>query len=95
MTRGRIEPPDADAKEYWTYKPGVNNPPWFIRASHKLMWFRGRKDEEGEGEGSEAGMESEKELVEVVGRAGSRNTSRGETGVEGKGCGSVREIIRT
>jgi AGZA family xanthine/uracil permease-like MFS transporter len=63
VTRGKIQPPDADLAEYWTYKPG-GNPPWFIKAAQGKLWRRGRfsdMDAHSVGEGTEA---SEKELVE-------------------------------
>ena len=67
MSGGRIEPPDADMAEYWTYKPG-GNPPWFLRAAQGTLWTMGRfasVDEDGQSvaAGTEA---SEKELVEGV-----------------------------
>ncbi len=63
LSNGRIEPPDADAAEYWTYKPG-GTPPWFIRAAQGKLW-NGMPGVFG-GEGSIAGRTeaSEKELVE-------------------------------
>jgi hypothetical protein len=43
---GRIVPPDADAAEYWTYKPG-GHPPWFIRAVHGRLWRTGSYEDVG------------------------------------------------
>jgi AGZA family xanthine/uracil permease-like MFS transporter len=85
---GRIVPPDADAKDYWTYKSGGNYPPWFIRVTHKAMWFRGKGTDECK-EGSDGGMasESEKEMVEGASRVGSSD-ERKENGAE-----SVIEIV--
>jgi adenine/guanine/hypoxanthine permease len=33
ISRGRIQPPDADLQEYWTWKPKGGHAPWFIRAA--------------------------------------------------------------
>jgi AGZA family xanthine/uracil permease-like MFS transporter len=65
VTRGKVQPPDADLAEYWTYKPG-GNPPWFIKAAKGQLWGIGRfgsmdRDCQSVAEGTEA---SEKELVE-------------------------------
>jgi AGZA family xanthine/uracil permease-like MFS transporter len=72
---GRIVPPDADAAEYWTYKPG-GHPPWFIRAVHGGLWRAGSYDDVGaearsvfDDQGTEA---SAKELVEINGKGGTR-----------------------
>ncbi|RDW71042.1 hypothetical protein BP6252_07605 [Coleophoma cylindrospora] len=31
VSKGRIQPPDADSAEYWTYKPHGGVAPWFVR----------------------------------------------------------------
>jgi AGZA family xanthine/uracil permease-like MFS transporter len=46
-TGGRIQPLDADAAEYRTYKPGGGTPPWFIRASQGRWWKTGVFEEVG------------------------------------------------
>ena len=46
VSRGRIEPPDYDNKEYWTPKPTGGSAPWFIRAAHRSYWVHGRVDGE-------------------------------------------------
>ncbi|KAG9230500.1 xanthine/uracil permease family protein-like protein [Amylocarpus encephaloides] len=38
LSGGRIQPPDADNAEYWTYKPSDEHPPWFIRATKGQLW---------------------------------------------------------
>lgn len=63
VTRGKIQPPDADLAEYWTYKPGGNQP-WFIKVTQGKLWNKGRfnnMDGQSVAGGTEA---SEKELVE-------------------------------
>ncbi|PMD20468.1 xanthine/uracil permease family protein-like protein [Hyaloscypha hepaticicola] len=67
ISGGRIEPPDADMAEYWTYKPG-GSPPWFLRAAQGKLWTQGRfASVDGDGQSVAAGTEaSEKELVEGV-----------------------------
>jgi AGZA family xanthine/uracil permease-like MFS transporter len=67
-----IEPPNADAAEYWTYKPGGTSAPWFIRAAQGKLWAKNEggtfADVDAEvrsiGGRTEA---SEKELVESPG----------------------------
>ena len=75
VTRGSIEPPDADVAEYWTYRPG-GNPPWFIKAAQGKLWRNGKftnMDNQSLAGGTEA---SEKELVEgVATRVRTRDTS--------------------
>jgi AGZA family xanthine/uracil permease-like MFS transporter len=69
---GRIVPHDADSAEYWTYKPG-GHPPWFIRAIHGQLWRTGSYDDVGAEARSEHGTEaSGKELVEGIGKGGTR-----------------------
>jgi AGZA family xanthine/uracil permease-like MFS transporter len=78
VSRGKIQPPDADLKEYWTYKPG-GQLPWFIRTAQGKLWFRSQGEgvwaetagegnwRQGSGSGSAAGTEaSEKELVDMA-----------------------------
>ena len=65
ITRGRIQPPDADNAEYWTYKPAGSIPPWFIRAAHGKLWRLGRSYEVDEI--SVGSLATDKELVEGVG----------------------------
>jgi AGZA family xanthine/uracil permease-like MFS transporter len=43
VTRGMIEPPDADLKEYWTIRPGGGQLPWFLRVKEAKIWFGERK----------------------------------------------------
>ncbi|RDW83456.1 hypothetical protein BP5796_04947 [Coleophoma crateriformis] len=31
ISKGRVQPPDADSAEYWTYKPHGGVAPWFVR----------------------------------------------------------------
>jgi AGZA family xanthine/uracil permease-like MFS transporter len=69
VSRGRIQPPDADAAEYWTYKPGGGHLPWFVRAAQGNLWRTGKfddvdVDEMSVGHGTN---NSEKELVEGSG----------------------------
>jgi AGZA family xanthine/uracil permease-like MFS transporter len=62
-TRGKIQPPDADLAEYWTYKPG-GSPPWFIKAAQGRLWNKSKfpnMDGQSVAGGTEA---SEKESVE-------------------------------
>lgn len=64
VSRGRIQPPDADAAEYWTYKVGGTHPPWFIRVAQGQLW---RRDSFAHIETRSVGaatVASEKELVE-------------------------------
>ncbi|KAE9379611.1 xanthine/uracil permease family protein-like protein [Stipitochalara longipes BDJ] len=77
VTRGTIQPPDADLAEYWTYKPG-GNPPWFIKAAQGKLWRSGKftsMDNHSVAGGTEA---SEKELVEGAAmRVTTRDTNEG------------------
>lgn len=67
LSGGLIQPPDADASEYWTYKPSGSNPPWFIRVAHGTLWRTGRSDDELEVRSVDAATQaSEKGLVDVV-----------------------------
>ncbi len=62
--------------EYGTYKPGANNPPWFIRAAQGKLWRTGQVDEIDERSLSNGTEASEKELVDVNGKAvGPRQTT--------------------
>jgi AGZA family xanthine/uracil permease-like MFS transporter len=63
---GRIEPPDADAAEYWTYKPTGGIPPWFIRAKQAKLWTgrHGDGDEISDGGSTRT---SGKEMREGIG----------------------------
>jgi adenine/guanine/hypoxanthine permease len=64
VSGGMIQPPDADAAEYWTYKPSGSHPPWFIRAAQGRLWRTGQKDDEVEVRSVDAATQaSEKELV--------------------------------
>ncbi|KUJ21432.1 xanthine/uracil permease family protein-like protein [Mollisia scopiformis] len=77
VSGGRIQPPDADLKEYWTYKPGLSQSlPWFVRVVEQRRWFTGRDGVYVEAEEGREGSlgASEKELVEGV------NTGRKEKG---------------
>jgi AGZA family xanthine/uracil permease-like MFS transporter len=68
-SRGRIQPPDMDLREYWTAVPKGGSPPWFIRAAQGRLWTFGR---ESDGSESVTGNTeaSERELIEVkVGKA--------------------------
>jgi len=72
VSMGRIVPQDADAAEYWTYKPG-GHPPWFIRAIHGQLWRTGSYGDVGAEARSDHGTEaSGKELVEGIGKGGIR-----------------------
>ncbi|KAE8440644.1 hypothetical protein EG329_006996 [Mollisiaceae sp. DMI_Dod_QoI] len=90
LSGGRIEPPDADLKEYWTYKPGgAGQLPWFVRAAQGNMWWRGEgkyveadEVEVGVGNEREDSVASEKELVEVV-IVGREKESRSRMGSRG------------
>jgi AGZA family xanthine/uracil permease-like MFS transporter len=77
ITRGKVQPPDADLAEYWTYKPG-GNPPWFIKAAQGKLWNKGKfysMDGQSVAGGTEA---SEKELVEGAAmRVPTRETHEG------------------
>jgi AGZA family xanthine/uracil permease-like MFS transporter len=60
ITGGRIEPPDSDQAEYWTWKLSEGQEPWFIRAAQGKL-FRTREDwnqsvlrENGSGDGNES-----------------------------------------
>ncbi|EKD20853.1 uncharacterized protein L3040_000957 [Drepanopeziza brunnea f. sp. 'multigermtubi'] len=67
LSGGRIQPPDADAAEYWTYKVGGSHPPWFIRLAQGELW-RTDSFEHIETRSVCAGtVASEKELVEGEG----------------------------
>lgn len=45
VSRGRIQPPDADLQEYWTWKPQGGHAPWFIRAAAQGGKFWGQEGE--------------------------------------------------
>lgn len=45
ISRGRIQPPDADLQEYWTWKPQGGHAPWFIRAAAQGGKFWGQQEE--------------------------------------------------
>ncbi|CAL3965541.1 unnamed protein product, partial [Diplocarpon coronariae] len=76
ISKGRIQPPDADAAEYWTYKVGGSHPPWFIRAARGQLWTSNSFEHiETRSVGAET-VASEKELVEGTAE---RVRSRGET----------------
>ncbi|KAH6720163.1 xanthine/uracil permease family protein-like protein [Leptodontidium sp. MPI-SDFR-AT-0119] len=64
ISRGTIQPPDADAAEYWTYKPNSTNPPWFVRAAQGKLWKAGRFENIETRSVGEGTVASEKELVE-------------------------------
>ncbi|KAH8665076.1 xanthine/uracil permease family protein-like protein [Tricladium varicosporioides] len=65
FSKGRVQPPDADLAEYWTYKLNGSHPPWFIRAAQGKLWTGSRLDGEDEvrivGVATET---SERELVD-------------------------------
>lgn len=42
LSRGTLEPPDYDNKEYWSLKTSGGPAPWFIRAAHRRYWVHGR-----------------------------------------------------
>lgn len=65
VSYGRIQPPDADSAEYWTYKPSDDHPPWFIRAAKGQLWQSNKDLEEIEVQ-SLASRTSEKELVDGI-----------------------------
>ena len=68
LSRGKIQPPDADNAEYWTINPAGGTPPWFVRFSQRTMWKTGRPDSSGmDADGASVGAStgaSERELVE-------------------------------
>lgn len=42
VSRGALEPPDADLKEYWSIRgSGGGQLPWFLRARDGKRWFGG------------------------------------------------------
>ncbi len=45
LSCGRIQPPDADLQEYWTWKPPGGHAPWFIRAGTQGGKFRGQQED--------------------------------------------------
>lgn len=45
VSGGRIQPPDADLQEYWTWKPQGGHAPWFIRAAAQGGKFWAHEDE--------------------------------------------------
>ncbi|CAG8959219.1 hypothetical protein HYFRA_00012577, partial [Hymenoscyphus fraxineus] len=76
LSGGRIQPPDADAAEYWTYKPSDSHPPWFVRLAKGQLWRGGLRpgdDLDCKSVGSVA--VSEKELVDGVNGGVSRGVS--------------------
>lgn len=75
ITRGRIEPPDADMKEYWTYKTKCSVPPWFIRAAKGEVWNLRKKSIEVD-EISVGSRATDKELVEGVASVGQRDSTK-------------------
>jgi len=44
VSRGRLQPPDADLQEYWTWKPQGGHAPWFIRAAAQGEKFWSQHD---------------------------------------------------
>lgn len=46
VSKGRIEPPDADAAEYWTINPSSGRAPWFIRVAKGSRFVSHGKGEE-------------------------------------------------
>lgn len=65
ISRGAVQPPDADSAEYWTYRLNGGHPPWFIRAAQGKLWARSRLDGEDDVRSVGAATEaSERELVE-------------------------------
>lgn len=84
VSGGRIQPPDADSAEYWTYKPSDSHPPWFVRLAKGQLWRGGVGDECEVKTLASLGV-SEKELVDG-GNAGT--VSRGVSGIStGTGMG--------
>jgi AGZA family xanthine/uracil permease-like MFS transporter len=77
----RIQPPDADMAEYWTYKPSDEHPPWFIRAAKGELW-RSRDSVEEIEVRSLASRTSEKVLVDGSGRVVSGLSAETEDGVQ-------------
>jgi poly(3-hydroxyalkanoate) synthetase len=59
VSGGRIQPPDADLQEYWTWKPKGGHAPWFVRAATNGGKFWGEQDE------PKQDTQSEGSLVEV------------------------------
>jgi len=67
ISGGKIQPPDADAAEYWTYKPSGSHSPWFIRAAQGKLWRTGSNEDPIEVRSIDgATPASEKELVVIV-----------------------------
>jgi adenine/guanine/hypoxanthine permease len=66
ISGGRIQPPDADLQEYWTWKPAGGHAPWFVRAAaNGGKWW-------GEGDGQrgvkmDGDARSERSLVDKDG----------------------------
>jgi AGZA family xanthine/uracil permease-like MFS transporter len=71
VSRGKIQPPDADSAEYWTYKPDGGHMPWFIRAARgKLSMTGKREDNYSNFDTPDIGVNtSEKELVQIVAKS--------------------------
>ncbi|TVY82783.1 putative xanthine/uracil permease [Lachnellula suecica] len=61
VSGGKIQPPDAENAEYWTYKPSGSHPPWFLRVGQGRLWRTGRNDDD---EVRSVETASEKELVD-------------------------------
>lgn len=91
VSGGRIQPPDADAREYWSYKFGGGNPPWFVRLAKGQLW-RGGGGEEVECKSVASLAVSEKELVDGVNGNGG-TVSRGVSGIS-TGTGLEGEELR-
>ena len=79
ISRGKIQPPDADNAEYWTYKPGGSVPPWFIRAAKGKVWDLRKRGIEVD-EISLGSRTTDKELVQGVASVGQRDSTK--SGVE-------------
>lgn len=80
VTKGRIQPPDADAAEYWSYKGHGHggSAPWFIRVvqMHGRFWdhpiddvYEVNSEDESPHPVVPVSSRREKELVDVSGIA--------------------------
>lgn len=79
ISRDRIQPPDADSAEYWTFKPRGGDMPWFVRAAHGKLWKTGKYEEDDSklNVAENGAHNSEKDSVNVIVRSetGGRSSS--------------------
>ena len=74
-SRGRIQPPDADLQDHWTYKSEGGVAPWFIRAAKGQVWNL-RKTTIEIDEISVGSRATDKELVERMASVGQRDSTK-------------------